>query len=177
MAAMFGNVRGDARQLGHLMATWLAHRVSLVQPVGTAAALLRKVINDLVYLFGGDQCPRVTWMTRLPARSATTLESSPAFSLPTGKPVRGRRLRSGRGILLAERKLPFEVGDLFRLLRELFPQAFVLASQSLDLLCLLVARITKPFDSSRSLRVLRLHRPERTKFLRKVQVQNACQTS
>jgi hypothetical protein len=42
---------------------------------------------------------------------------------------------------------------------------------------LLFPSLTKPLDSSRSLRVLRLHRPERTKLLRKVQVQNACQPS
>lgn len=168
MAAVLGDVRRDAWQLGHLMATRLAYRVSLMQPMGTAPALLRYVIDDLVHLLGGDQWARVPRMPRLPARSATTLESSAAFALPTREPVRRRRLRRGRGILLAERELPFEVDDRLCLLGELLAQALVLASQALDLLGLLLAGITKPFDSSRSLRVLRLPWPERTKLRRKV---------
>jgi hypothetical protein len=88
-------------------------------------------------------------MTRLPARSAPTRESSPAFALPTGEPVRRGWLGRGRGILLAERELPFEIDDLLRLFRDLFTQALVLASQSLDLLSQLFPSITKPLDSSR----------------------------
>jgi hypothetical protein len=150
-----------------------------MQPVGTAPAMLRNMIDDLVHvhLLGGDQWPKVPRMTRLPARSAPTRESSPAFALPTGKLVRRGWLGRGRGILLAERELPFEIDDLLRLFRDLFTQALGLASQSLDLLSLLFPSITKPLDSSRSLRVLRLHRPARTKLLQKVQVQNACQPS
>jgi hypothetical protein len=116
-------------------------------------------------------------MSRLSARSPTTRVSSPARTLATGQSVRGRRLRRRRRVLLAQRELALETGDPLGLLCEFLAQPFIFAAQSLDLLDLLLTGITKPLDSSRSLRVLRLHRPERTKFLRNVQVQNACQAS
>lgn len=87
MAAVLGDVRREAWQLGHLMATRLAYRMALMQPVGTAPALLRNMIDDVVDLCSGDQWPEVPRMTGLSPGPATTLAASAPFAWPTGEPV------------------------------------------------------------------------------------------
>src|SRR3990172_3418533 len=84
----------------------------------------------------------------------------------------GRRFGGRRGILLPERELTFEIGNPFRLLGELFTKSFVLFFQSFDLLRLAITDVARLLLASRPVLALRLHQPERTKSLQKVQVQN-----
>jgi len=147
-----------------------------VQPARAGATRLGHKVHHRVHVLDRHQLTMVPLMPRLSTGLATTLDATTTSPLLAGKAIGGWGLRRDGGVLLTERKLPFEIGDLFRLLRELLAQPVVLAAQALDLLRLSITEITKSFDPSRSLRVLRLHLPERTKLRRKVQVQNTCQT-
>jgi hypothetical protein len=71
-------------------------------------------------------------MTRLSARLAPTFETPTSFTLPAGKTIGRGWLRRGRRILLAQRQLPFEIGDPFLLFRVLLSESLVFLSQALE---------------------------------------------
>src|SRR5262249_48915283 len=74
-----------------------------------------------------------------------------------GEAVGRWRLRRGRRILLSQRKLPFEIGNPFLLLRILSSESFVFAPQPLELVCL----TRRLVDISTRLRLPRRPAPRR----------------
>ena len=72
-------------------------------------------------------------MSRLSTGLPATLAAATSFTLPAGETIGGRRLRRGRRILLAQRTLPFEIGDPFLVFRILLPKSFVFSPQALEL--------------------------------------------
>jgi hypothetical protein len=113
-----------------------------------------------------------SWMSWLPPGFASTLLATPTRPLLTGQAIRGWRFRGNRRILLLQGELTFEIGNAFRLLLELFAKAFVLLAQPFDLVRRVGTRVARGLIASRSLLPPSHHRRERTKSLRKVQVQN-----
>jgi hypothetical protein len=110
----------------------------------------------------------MTRMTALAPRFATTLDPATAKPLATGETIRGRRLRRGRRILLAQRQLTFQIfnlagliGDLLRSIFQLPTQALILASEPLQFLRIERPSIARPSPW--------LHWPERTELRQRVQ--------
>jgi hypothetical protein len=112
MAAIFGDVRFDRWQFGDLMASRVAHVVACLQAALARRTRVRDQIHDHVHSLGGDQRPRVARMAGLPARLAAALAPTAAHPLLTGESVRRWWLRGNRGVLVAQRQLTFEIGDL-----------------------------------------------------------------
>jgi hypothetical protein len=132
MTPILGDVRRDGRHLGRVMPPRLADLMPRVQPAGAAATRARGQVDHGLDTLGRHQCPMVPGMPRLPARRATTLHAPPPHARAPGEGIGGRRLRRGRGIQLAQRELPLQIGNPFRLLRHLLPQALVLPRHALD---------------------------------------------
>ena len=81
-----------------------------------------------------------------------------------------RALGRGGGILLFQRELPLEIGNPLRLLLELSAKSIVLFAKPVNLLARAITSVARFLTPSRSLRALRLHQPERTNSVTKVQV-------
>lgn len=133
MTAILGDVRRQRRQLRHLMAPRYPHGMPRVQPTRAAATGLRHEIDDLVDAFDGRKRSMVSRMARLPTGLAAALRPTPAHPLLASQAIRRGRFRRGRGILLAECELTFQVVDLARLIGDLLPKAFILTTKTLDL--------------------------------------------
>ena len=73
----------------------------------------REDINHVSHALGGDRRSTVAWMARLAARLAATLLTAAALPWPARQAVGGRRLRGGRRVLLAQRQLTLQIGNLF----------------------------------------------------------------
>ena len=149
MAAIFGDVGREGGHFRDLMASGIPDRVARVQPALAMATRLRDQIKGRIRTIGGHQWPRVPGMSRLPAGLSSTLRAAPAFALATGEPIRGRRLRRGRRVLLSQRELPFQVRNALGLLGDLALTFGELAAQSLNLLLQTLpgvrARLLAPF--------------------------------
>jgi len=72
-----------------------------------------------MHALDGDQPSPVTWMTRLPTALPSTLRATTSFALASGQSVGGRRLRGRCRVLLPQRQLVFQVGNLLVLFRDL----------------------------------------------------------
>jgi hypothetical protein len=88
----------------------------------TAITRRRDEIDDGIDALRWNQRPAVAAMTRLAARPAPTLGSTPSDPWPAGKAVRRWWLGGSRRVLLAQRQLPFEVGNAFLGISNLFPR-------------------------------------------------------
>jgi hypothetical protein len=163
-------VRGDWWQFGHLMPSRIAETVPRVQAARAAPTRLRDEIHDGIHAFRRNQPTMMPRMPRLSPGFASTLDTTTTRSLLTRETIGWRRLWRGRGILLSERELAFEVGNPLGLLGELLAKPFVLFSEFFDLLRLAITRVARLLVASRSLLALRLHQPERSESVWKVQV-------
>ena len=173
MTAVLGDMRGDWRQLRHLMATRVARLVAGVQATRTVRAAFWNEIDPRVHAINRHQLTMVTGMSWLPTRMASAFHPAPALTLVTRETIGRRRLGRNRGILLLQRELPLQVVDLACLIRDLLrtllklaSQVLVLALQPLQLLRALIRR------ASMTSSPLSLHPAERTKSLQKVQAQS-----
>jgi hypothetical protein len=81
------------------------------------------MINHLVHAVCRHQRSRMSRMSRLAARFAATPMPTATNALLAGEPVRRRRLRGDRRILVVQGQLAFQISDALRLLRDL-PFAF-----------------------------------------------------
>ena len=70
------------------------------------------VIHDRVHTFGGDQRSRVSRMPRPLARLSAALAPTASHALLTGESIRRGWFRGNGGVLVAQRQLSFEIGDL-----------------------------------------------------------------
>ena len=113
MAAIFRDVRLDRRQLRHLMTPRMALFVAGMQHAATMATRVRGEIDDRVHALDRDKGAGVTWMARLATRLAAALPPTTTHTLVSGQSVRGGWFRRDRGVLVTQRQLPFEIGDLF----------------------------------------------------------------
>jgi hypothetical protein len=101
------------------MASGITDGVARVQPVPAMATRLGDKIHGLIRTLGGNQWARMPRMSRLSTGLSSTLCAATAFALAPSKTIGGRRLRRGRGVLLPQGQLTFQVGDLLRLFRDL----------------------------------------------------------
>ena len=72
-----------------------------------------------LHALSGDQPSPVTWMAGLPTALPSTLRATTSFALASGQSVGGRRLRGRCRVLLPQRQLVFQVGNLLVLFRDL----------------------------------------------------------
>jgi hypothetical protein len=70
-------------------------------------------------------------MARLTATLTPTLLPAAPVALPPRQPIRGRRFRGRRGILLPQRELSLQIDNSLRLLSDLLAEPFILLAQSL----------------------------------------------
>ena len=122
MAPVLGDVRRNRREIRHLMATRRADRITRVQAAGTLSAQVRHMIDHVVHPVCRHQRSPMSAMSRLAARPAVTLPPTTTDALAACESVRGGRLRR-RGVLVPQRQLSFEIGNLLLRLGEL-PLAF-----------------------------------------------------
>ena len=133
MAPIFSNECLDGRQLGDLMAARIADVIAGAQRALTMTTGVGDQVDDRVDALSGHHGARVARMSRLTAGLAAALLAATSFALASCEPVGRRGLRGCGRVLLVQCQLPFEIGDAFRLLRNL-PLAFgELPSQALDL--------------------------------------------
>ena len=115
MAAIFRDVRLDRRQLRHLVTPRVADRIARVQTMLAVTTRVGDEIDEGIHALNGDQRPRVSRMARLSARFAPALHAATSVALPPCEAIGGRRLRGRGRVLLPQRQLSFQVGDLFPL--------------------------------------------------------------
>jgi hypothetical protein len=120
VTSIFGHVRLDARHLRHLVPARRADDVPPTQRALTAITRRWDEIDDGIDALRGNQRPAVAAMTRLAAGPAPTLSPTPSNPWPAGKAVRRWWPGGSRRVLLAQRQLPFEVGNAFLSLSNLF---------------------------------------------------------
>ena len=111
------------------MAARIADVIAGSQRALTMRTRLGDQINDGIDPLRGNQGTRVPRMSWLTAGVAAALEAATSFALPPGETVRGRRLRGCRRVLLTQRQLPFEIGDLAFAFGERSTQTLDLLSQ------------------------------------------------
>jgi len=140
MAPIFGDVGFHRWQFRDLMAPWLADVVAPVQHALTVATCWWHEINRHLHTLGWHQRSTMPRMPRLAAGLAPTFPAAPTDPLPASETIRRGWLRRRRRVLLAQRQLPFQVGDPFLLLGDFFrligvflTEALVFLSQSLKL--------------------------------------------
>lgn len=172
MAAIFGDVRRDRRQLRHLMPARIPESMPRVQAARAVATRLRGKVHDRIHALDGHQRPMVARMARLPARFASTPRATPPPPLVTREAIGGRRLGRDGGILLLQRELALEISNALRILLKEFPQPLILLAQPFDVLRRAITRVARWLAPSRLLLAPSRHRRERTKTLQKVQVLN-----
>ena len=119
MAAIFGNVRLDGRQLGDLMPSRVADLIARVQGMLAMTTRVGDERHGRIHALGGDQPSPMTWMTWLPTTLPATLRAATPFALASGQSVGGRRLRGRGRVLLPQGQLVFQVGNLLLSLRDL----------------------------------------------------------
>ena len=134
MAAILGNLRLDRGQFGDLVAPRVADVIARVQGPLTLPTRVGDEIDEVVHPLDRDQSARVTGMAGLSTRSAPTLRTAPAFTLPTSEAVGGRRFRARRRVLLPQGELPLQIRDAFHLLGNLPLALGEFPTQSLNLL-------------------------------------------
>jgi len=76
-------------------------------------------INSHVHAPGWDQRSRVAGMSRLSTGLPSTLRAAPPCALAASEPIGGRGFRRGRGVLLTQGQLAFQIGDPFLRLGDL----------------------------------------------------------
>jgi hypothetical protein len=152
------------------MPSRIADRVSRVQAARALATRLRHEIDDRIHALHRHQLTVMSWMSRLTAGLASTLHATATFTWSTREAVGGGWLGCSSGILLLQRQLPLEIGNPFRLLIELFAKPVVLLAKPFNLLRLAITGVARFLTASRSLLALRLHQPQRTESVKKVQV-------
>jgi hypothetical protein len=133
------------------MAARIADRVPRVQAPRALATGLRREFHNCVDTLDRHQLPMATRVARLPAGPASALLATPPLPLSTRETFGGRRLRSEGGILVFQRELALEIGDLPRLLLELFAKPFILLPQPIDFLGVTIRRVVRRLVASRSL--------------------------
>jgi hypothetical protein len=85
VAAIFRDVRFDARQFGDLMASWVAYVVGRLQAALAMRTRVRDQIHDRVHTLGEDHRPRVSRTAGLPARLPAALAPTASHALSTGE--------------------------------------------------------------------------------------------
>ena len=169
MTPVLRDVGLDRRQLGDLMAPWIADAVSRAQRVRTLPTGIGHEVDDRIDALEGHERAMVARMARLSADLAPTLHASAAHPWASCEPIGGRRFRSSGGILLAEGELAFKIGDPLRLLRELVSESLILLLQSFNLSRLTITRVARMFPAWRFLLAPPWHQSERTKSMPRVQ--------
>jgi hypothetical protein len=133
MTPVLSDVRGDRRQLRHLMPTRIPDGMPAGQSACALATRLGREIHDRVHALDGHQRPMASRMPRLTAWLPPTLPTPAAHARLTSQTVGRWWFRGEGGILLAQRELALEVADAFRLISVLLAEPLVLATQTLDL--------------------------------------------
>ena len=140
VAPIFGDVRLDRGQLGHLVTPRSADLSARVQRLLAMPTDRRDEIDNRLHPFDWHQRPGVPRMPRLSPRFAATLRAATPFALLASEAIGGGWLGRHRRVLLAQRQLPLQICDLFLGVRDPFlglrqlpPQALILLFQLLDL--------------------------------------------
>jgi len=151
MAAVLSDVRGNRRQLRHLMPARISDGMPRVQAARAVAACRWCEIHNRIHAFDGHQLAMASRMARLPAGLASTFHPTTPRPLLTREAVRGGGFRGNRRILLLQCELTLEIGNALRLLLELFAEAFVLLAQAFDLLRPAITRVARWLVTPRQL--------------------------
>ncbi len=118
---VFGNVSFDGRQLGHLMPSRLTrHRPAARQQAAvTMPTRVWKEFDHLIDALERDQRPTMAGMPWLATWLSTALGPPASHALVPGESVRRRRFRGRCRVLLTQRQLAFQIGDLLLRFRDL----------------------------------------------------------
>ena len=116
MTLIFDRARLDGRQFGHLMPLRFPGGLHLFdvrgQRMTAVPALFRQNRPNLVDLRDGQQGPMRPAMAGLSAHFSAALLAAAALARFAGQSVGGRRLGRVRRVLLAQRQLTLQIGDL-----------------------------------------------------------------
>jgi hypothetical protein len=145
MTPVLRDVGLDRGQLGDLMASRVADAVPWAQGVRAPTTRVRDEVDDRLHVLEGHEWAVMPRVARLPAGVAPTLDTPATDTGLSREAVGGGGLRRRRRVLLPQCELPFEIGDPFRLLRQLLAKLFVLPLQPFDLVRVAMIRVARDF--------------------------------
>ena len=123
MTLIFDDPCLDRRQFGYLMALRIAYRLRLFnlggQMTSAVPTLRRQHWPNLVHFFSRYLGPVTSAMAGLSSYFPLALLLPATSARRACQSIGGRRLGGVRGVLLAERKLPLQIGNMLFLLGNL----------------------------------------------------------